>query len=90
MTTVEEIVDAIRAHFSPDLVIDISKSSPLQAKLRLLAYQINKEDKPDAAELAQEWYAVESEKFYKKPCPSSPLPPRLLHLRPRPPRFLHE
>ena len=70
MTTVEEIIDAIRAHFSPLDVVDISKSSPLQAKLRLLAYQISKDDKPDTAELAQEWYLVEADKFYKKPCAS--------------------
>jgi len=77
MTTAEEIVDAIRAYFSPDDVIDITKSSPLQAKLRLLSYQISKDKKVDAAELAQEWYAVEREKFYQKPCANlflQPLP----------------
>lgn len=68
MTTVEEIVDAIRKSFSPDFVVDLPKPSPLQATLRLLAYQVGHDDTSDAHERAQEWYTVESEKFYKKPC----------------------
>jgi hypothetical protein len=37
----------------------------------LLAYQISKDNKSDPIELAQEWYAVESEKFWKKPASTS-------------------
>jgi hypothetical protein len=72
MTSVEEIIDQIRQTFSPLDVIDINKTAPLQAKLRLLSYQITKdvsqESTADITERALEWYDVEGPKFDRKPC----------------------
>lgn len=73
MTTVEELVDEIRRHFSPDEFLDISKSAPLAAKLRLLSYQLSDglvkpaDMEANKEEYALDWHAVESEKFSKKP-----------------------
>lgn len=79
MTSVEEIIDAVRASLSPYDTVSIAKSAPLHAKLRLLAHVVaeNESDRrksrdtglaqKENAERSQEWYEVEAGKFYKKP-----------------------
>lgn len=76
MTSVEEIIDEIRAHFAPSDVVDITKRSPLAVKLRLLSYQLGKDAKPDAKAYADDWYHCEAAKFHHKP--GAPRPPLAL------------